>query len=75
MTHQIQRRTIVFIVRLWGEYLNESPPCWRGVVEGCEPGELTPFATINDLTKLIQQKALSQNKSGNKPGTNEENEI
>ena len=75
MTHQIQRRTLVFIVRLWGEYLNESPPCWRGVVEGCEPGEKVPFATIIDLNKLIQEKALLQINSGNKPGINEENDI
>ena len=68
MTHQIQRRTIVFIVRLWGEYLNESPPFWRGVVEGCEPGELNPFNSIEEMTQIIQQKSISETSPDNAAG-------
>ena len=60
MTAPLHRQTVVFIVRVWAEYLNDQPPCWRGVIEGREPGELNPFTSIEEMTQIIQQKAFSE---------------
>jgi hypothetical protein len=59
VNHPIKRRTCVYVVRIWAEYLNEQPPCWRGIIEGSEPGEKVPFTSLEELQELIQQKTLS----------------
>jgi len=59
MAAPLHRQTIVFIVRVWAEYLNDQPPCWRGVIEGCEQGELNPFTSIEQMTQIIQKKSES----------------
>ena len=59
MNNPIKRRTCVFVVRIWAEYLNEQPPCWRGTLEGSEPGEQSPFTSLEEMRDLIQQKTLS----------------
>jgi len=60
MNTPIKRRTCVFIVRVWAEYLNQQPPCWRGTIEGSEPGEQAPFTSLEEMKDLIQQKTLSE---------------
>ena len=70
MTAPLHRQTVVFIVRVWAEYLNEQPPCWRGVIEGREPGELNPFTSIEEMTQIMQQKSISKTSpegTGGKP--------
>ena len=70
MTVPLHRQTVVFIVRVWAEYLNDQPPCWRGVIEGCEPGELNPFTSIEEMSQIIQQKSISETSpegTGEKP--------
>ena len=62
MNKPMKRHTVVFIVRLWAEYLNQQPPCWRGVIEGCEPGQITPFTSLEDLTTIIKEKTIIQSK-------------
>jgi len=59
MSSLIKRSTCVFVVRIWAEYLSVKPPCWRGTLEGSEPGELIPFTSLEELRDLIQQKTLS----------------
>lgn len=58
MNKSMKRHTVVFIVRLWAEYLSEQPPCWRGVIEGCEPGKATPFTSLDEMNEIIKQITL-----------------
>jgi hypothetical protein len=58
----------VFIVRVWAEYLSDQPPCWRGVVEGREPGELNPFTSIEEMAQIIRQKSISESNPDNAAG-------
>lgn len=53
------RRTVVFIVRVWAEYLRAQPPGWRGVLEGVENGQITPFNDLNDISEIIRQQIYS----------------
>lgn len=62
MNNPIKRRTCVYVVRIWAEYLNQQPPCWRGVIEGSDPGEQAPFTSLEELTTLIQEKTIIQSK-------------
>lgn len=55
MSNPLQRRTITFIVRVWGEYLNYQPPSWRGVLELCDRGEEIVFSNLEDLLAIIQE--------------------
>ena len=60
MNNPIKRRTCVYVVRIWAEYLNQQPPCWRGTIEGSEPGEQAPFTSLEEMQDLIQQKTLAE---------------
>jgi len=33
MSDHLLRRTVTFVVRLWAEYLGQTPPVWRGEIE------------------------------------------
>jgi len=55
MSNPLQRCTITFIVRVWGEYLNCQPPSWRGVLELCDRGEEIVFSNLEDLLAIIQE--------------------
>lgn len=59
MNNPIKRRTCVYVVRIWAEYLNEQPPCWRGTIEGREPGERSAFTSLEEMRDMIEQKTLS----------------
>lgn len=59
MSLPVQRRTVVFIVRVWAEYLHAQPSSWRGVLEGVESGQKTPFADLDEITEIIQQQTYS----------------
>ena len=60
MNRSHKRHTIVFIVRVWAEFLNEQTPSWRGVIEGHQPGEKTPFTSLNELNEIIQRKTQQE---------------
>lgn len=60
MSNPLQRCTITFIVRVWGEYLNCQPPTWRGVLELCDRGDEIVFSSLENLLALIQQKTKDQ---------------
>jgi hypothetical protein len=55
----VSRRTVVFIVRVWAEYLHAQPPGWRGVLEGVESGQKTPFTDLDEITEIIRQQTNS----------------
>ena len=60
MSAPLHRQTVVFIVHVWAEYLHDQTPCWRGVIEGSEPGELNPFTSIEEMSQIIQKKSMSE---------------
>jgi hypothetical protein len=60
MNNPIQRCTISFVVRVWAEYLNQQPPLWRGAIELCDRGEEIPFANLEEMLTLIQEKTIYQ---------------
>lgn len=69
MKNPCKRHTVVFIVRLWAEYLSEQPPSWRGVIEGSEPGQGIPFTSMEEMNEIIKQKTYEkcdlENETGN----------
>jgi|GEM_PF-2745675 hypothetical protein len=64
MKNPCERHTVVFIVRLWAEYLNQQPPSWRGVIEGREPGQGTPFTNLDEMNEIIQKRTYEKFKLG-----------
>ena len=67
MTYTTKRKTVSYIVRIWAEYLDESPPRWRGVVETVRDGEQIHFTELSQVLSIIQQKTQSLNHEKNKP--------
>ena len=65
MVAPLHRQTIALIVRVWAEYLDDQPPTWRGVIEGSEPGDINPFTSLDELTRIIQQKSLAETHPAN----------
>lgn len=59
MSAPAPRRTVVFIVRVWAEYLRAQPPGWRGVLEGVESGQKTPFTDLDEIAEIIRQQTHS----------------
>ena len=49
----LPRRTVIFIVRVWAEYLEETPPLWRGEIERADTGEVKPFETLEAMNDWI----------------------
>ena len=43
MSESLRRRTETFIVRVWAEYLEQTPSVWRGEIEHAGSGEKTRF--------------------------------
>ena len=54
-----RRRTEAFIVRLWAEYLEQTPPSWRGEIQHVESGEVRRFATFGEMTDFIRRRAVA----------------
>jgi len=67
MTSHPSRHTVTYIVRIWSEYLDESPPRWRGVV--VPVGEETPlhFAGLGEMLEIIRQKTQPPIEKEDKP--------
>lgn len=55
-----KRHTIVFVIRLWAEYLSENPCAWRGTLSGIEPKDDVPFASLEEMNALLMEKAYGQ---------------
>ena len=67
MTFSRKRHTVTYIVRIWAEYLDESPPHWRGVIDVVESGEQHSFATLKDVTEFIRRKTTEQIENKHQP--------
>ena len=66
MSDRLPRRTVIFIVRVWAEYLEQTPPVWRGEVEDVESKEVTRFQTLDEVTDHLQLKVAEQLEGINK---------
>jgi len=66
VSDRLPRRTVIFIVRVWAEYLEQTPPVWRGEVEDVESKEVTRFQTLDEVTDHLQLKVAEQLEGINK---------
>lgn len=55
MSDRLSRRTETFIVRLWAEYLEQTPPSWRGEVEHVGGKGVTHFRDLREMSRWIQR--------------------
>lgn len=53
MTDPLARRTVVFVIRMWAEYLQETPPYWRGEIECVDSGEKIYFRNPQEIEKFL----------------------
>lgn len=60
MSDRLPRRTMIFIVRVWAEYLEQTPPVWRGEIEDVESKEVMRFQTLGEVTDHVQVKVEEQ---------------
>lgn len=48
------RRTRSFILRIWTEYLEQTPPTWRGEIEDVETNEVRRFTSWEELLTCVR---------------------
>ena len=51
----LTRHTVVYIVRVWVEYVRETPPVWRGEVALVGSEEVHHFRNLEELSELIRR--------------------
>ena len=56
----VSRRTETFIVRLWAEYLEQTPPAWRGEIEHVGSKEVMHFGNLDEMSRWIQKRVETQ---------------
>jgi hypothetical protein len=49
-----RRRTLTLVVRVWIEYLEQTPPYWRGEVEVVGGDEKAHFQGFQEITAIIE---------------------
>jgi hypothetical protein len=54
MDNSLSRRTVVFVVRVWAEYLELAPPAWRGEIEHVESGAAMRFGDVGTMIEFIE---------------------
>lgn len=54
MQSHLERKTIIFVVRVWQEYLRNQESAVRGEVENVTNHKKQYFSTIQELQKIIQ---------------------
>lgn len=54
MSDRLSRRTETFIVRLWAEYLEQTPLEWRGEIEHVGGKGVMHFADLGEMNHWIQ---------------------
>lgn len=55
-TAKFQRQTATFIVRVWVEYLQENPPCWRGEIVYLPTGEKVFFQDLTMFPRFVEMQ-------------------
>lgn len=64
MNELAQRKTAIFVVRLWVEYLTQSPPEWRGEILHPESGQAILFQQPDRLHAFMVSCAVEQGVAG-----------
>jgi hypothetical protein len=54
VSHPLPRRTVTFVVRLWAEYLEWTPPAWRGEIEHVGSGQVNRFGDVSTMLEFIE---------------------
>ena len=54
MGEPLRRRTETFIVRVWVEYLEQTPPIWRGEIEHVGEEGVIRFGSLDEMTMCIE---------------------
>ncbi|MGC9349221.1 MAG: hypothetical protein ACP5JG_13855 [Anaerolineae bacterium] len=55
MNSLLTRHTRTFILRIWAEYLEQTPPTWRGEIEDVTTKEVTRFHSQEELAACLQR--------------------
>ena len=53
----LPRKTRTFVIRLWAEYLEQDPPCWRGEIQQLNQSVISYFTDLDELENLIREAA------------------
>lgn len=62
MTNPLARHTVVFVIRMWAEYFEEKPPCWRGEIECVDTGSKICFHNPQEIERFLQTNTLQPSK-------------
>lgn len=62
MTSPLERKTIIFVVRVWQEYLKNQDSAVRGEVENVASLKKHYFSTIQELQKIIQDDCQQESR-------------
>ena len=54
MNAPLKRRTVIYIVRVWAEYLSEPPPHWCGVIEMVGSKHKIHFSQLDEIADFIR---------------------
>ena len=54
MIDYLHRRTVTFIVRVWAEYLEQTPPSWRGEILQTDTNEQRQFTQLEELPRFME---------------------
>jgi hypothetical protein len=60
----LSRRTVIFVVRVWAEYLEQTPPAWRGEIEHVGSGEAMRFGDVGTMLEFIEGLAVKPKEGG-----------
>jgi hypothetical protein len=56
----LKRRTVIYIVRVWAEYLSEQPPRWCGVIETVGIEHKLHFSQLDEIADFIRKQTNIQ---------------
>jgi len=58
MSGQFTRCTETLIVRLWVEYLEQTPPTWRGEIKHIKSEKVARFVDLGKMLEFIEGLAV-----------------
>jgi len=72
VSEHLSRHTVIFVVRLWAEYLEQTPPAWRGEVEHVQNGEKIAFRDLATLVAFIERWARTEKQTPTPQSNNDQ---
>jgi hypothetical protein len=57
---ELVRHTETFIVRLWVEYLEQTPSTWRGEIEHVSGKQVVHFRNTNEMVDFMKSHAADK---------------